>query len=369
VPGESFLEILDAAEDHQEMSLVSSRHESGAAFMAGADAKLSEVPAVAMATRGVGASNLAIGVHTAHQDSTPMLVLLGQVESSSLGREAFQEVDLTAFYSPVTKWAATVPRADRLPEFVARGLRIATSSRPGPVMFAIPSDLLGEDIPEQLVGDAAAPPPLRLAPDPAEARSVARRLAEARNPVLISGGGAYGAREALIAFAETFSLGVYTAFRRQDTFPNEHPQYLGHLTLGTPPENLEAMEQADLVLVVGCRLSEVTTQGYRLPKAGCAVIQIDIDPEEIGAVVPVERGIVADARTALTAIVEQVSSPPARAWSAAHQAYLESSSIPPGRTKTGIDPAQVISAMRQVLPEDATMANDAGNFSTFLHRY
>jgi acetolactate synthase-1/2/3 large subunit len=147
VPGESFLEILDAIERYPEMSLVSTRHESGAAYMAEADAKLTGVPAVAMATRGVGASNLAIGVHTARQDSTPMLVLLGQVETASLGREAFQEVDLTAFYSPITKWAAMVPRADRLPEFVARSLLIATSGRPGPVMLAVPSDLLSESIP------------------------------------------------------------------------------------------------------------------------------------------------------------------------------------------------------------------------------
>src|SRR5918992_1979259 len=148
VPGESFLEILDAVEQHAGLSLISTRHESGASFMAEADAKLTGVPAVAMATRGVGASNLAIGVHTARQDSTPMVVLLGQVETPFLGREAFQEVDLAAFYAPITKWAATVHRADRLAEFVARALRIATSGRPGPVMLALPADILGERVPD-----------------------------------------------------------------------------------------------------------------------------------------------------------------------------------------------------------------------------
>src|SRR3990170_4442172 len=147
VPGESFLEILDAAEEHPDLSLISTRHESGASFMAEAEGKLTGTPAVAMATRGVGASNLAIGVHTAMQDSTPMVVLLGQVETHFLGREAFQEVDLAAFYSPITKWAATVNRADRLAEFVERGLRIATSGRPGPVMLALPADILAEDVP------------------------------------------------------------------------------------------------------------------------------------------------------------------------------------------------------------------------------
>src|SRR5919202_6747233 len=158
VPGESFLEILDAAEEHPDLSLISTRHESGASFMAEADGKLTGVPAVAMATRGVGASNLAIGVHTARQDSTPMLVLLGQVETTFLGREAFQEVDLPAFYAPITKWAATVNRSNRVAEFVARALRIATSGRPGPVMLALPADVLGEQVPD--------PPDAGMQPEP-----------------------------------------------------------------------------------------------------------------------------------------------------------------------------------------------------------
>src|ERR687897_1702821 len=158
VPGESFLEILDAAEEHPDLSLVSTRHESGASFMAEAEGKLTGRPGVAMATRGVGASNLAIGVHTARQDSTPMLVLLGQVETDFLGREAFQEVDLPAFYTPITKWSATVNRADRLAEFVARGLRVATSGRHGPVMLALPADVLGEQVPEDPGVGTQTPP-------------------------------------------------------------------------------------------------------------------------------------------------------------------------------------------------------------------
>ena len=368
VPGESFLEILDAVEQHPELSLVSTRHESGAAFMAEAEAKLTGVPAVAMATRGVGASNLAIGVHTARQDSTPMLVLLGQVETPFLGREAFQEVDLAAFYAPITKWAATLHRADRVAEFVEKGLRIATSGRPGPVMLALPSDLLGEEIPVRPDTKVFRPP--RPAPQPEEVRVVARRLSEARRPVVIAGGGAGDAREGLISFAETFDTGVYAAFRRQDVFPNEHPHYLGHLTLGTPPETLEALEGADLVLVLGSRLDEVTTQGYELPRPDQAVIQVDLDPDEIGTVVPVEHGVVADVRAALSALVAQYpSTRSARDWSAAHRAYLDSSSIPDDRATSGIDPARVVAALREVLPEDAIMANDAGNFSAFLHRY
>jgi acetolactate synthase-1/2/3 large subunit len=368
VPGESFLEILDAAERHPELALVSTRHESGASFMAEADAKLTGMPAVAMATRGVGASNLAIGVHTAMQDSSPMLVLLGQVETDFLGREAFQEVDLPAFYAPITKWSATVNRPDRLAEFVARGLRIATSGRPGPVMLALPADMLGEE--------AAADPDARVqtspvaGPEPEQVRAVVRRLAAARRPVVIAGGGARGAREALISFAETFGAGVYASFRRQDVFPNEHPNYLGHLTLGTPPETLKALEEADLVLVIGCRLSEVTTQSYSLPRGDHEVIQVDADSDEVGATVPVEIGMVSDARSALAAFnAHAPSEPSSRDWAEAHGAYLDSSIIPEARSSRGIDPSQVVEAMLETLPADALLTNDAGNFSIFIHRY
>jgi acetolactate synthase I/II/III large subunit len=368
VPGESFLEILDAAEEHPALSLISTRHESGAAFMAEADGKLTGRPAVAMATRGVGASNLAIGVHTAKQDSTPLLVLLGQVETDFLGREAFQEVDLKAFYAPITKWAATVHRADRLAEFVARALRIATSGRPGPVMLALPADVLGEQVADD--PGINVPPPPRPAPTPEDLRSVAERLAAARRPVVIAGGGAQGAREALISFAEVWNLGVYAAFRRQDVFPNEHPNYLGHLTLGTTPETLETLETADLVLVVGCRLSEVTTQSYALPRVDQTVIQIDIDPNEVGATVPVEVAVVSDTGTALISLSGLAPTPPpARDWADGHRAYLDSSTIPPDRATEGIDPARVVGAMREALPEDALLTNDAGNFSIFIHRY
>ena len=246
VPGESFLEVLDAVEQHPALSLVSTRHESGASFMAEADAKLTGVPAVAMATRGVGASNLAIGVHTALHDSTPMVVLLGHVERHFLGREAFQEVDLGAFYAPITKWAATVNRAERLAEYVERGLRIATSGRPGPVMLALPADILAEEVPYPPSTDPLPAP--RPAPNSEEVHYISRLLEKARSPVAIAGEGAGGAHQELISFAEAFGVGVYAAFRRQDVFPNDHPLYLGHLTLGTPPETLRALEAADLAL-------------------------------------------------------------------------------------------------------------------------
>jgi acetolactate synthase-1/2/3 large subunit len=367
VPGESFLEILDAAERRPDTALVSTRHESGASFMAEADAKVTGLPAVAMATRGVGASNLAIGVHTAMQDSTPMVVLLGQVETDYLGREAFQEVDLPAFYGPITKWAATVHRADRLPEFVARAVRVATSGRPGPVMLALPADVLAEEVEEK--GSRLSEDRPRSAPDPADVGDVARKLVAAKRPVVIAGGGARHAREALVRFAEAFGAGVFASFRRQDVFPNGHPLYLGHLTLATAPEILRPLEEADLVVVVGCRLGEVTTQTYRLPRGGQAVVQIDADPDAVGATVPVERGLVSDAGAALEALIAHAPKAIERDWTAARGAYLEFSEVPAGRSEAGIDPAQVVGALAKVLPGDAVLANDAGNFSVFLHRY
>jgi acetolactate synthase-1/2/3 large subunit len=254
-------------------------------------------------------------------------------------------------------------------EFVERGLHVATSGRPGPVMLALPADLLGEGVlaPDERGGAAH---PVRPLPSAEEVRGIARRLAEARRPVVIAGEGARDAREELVAFAEAFSVGVYAAFRRQDVFPNEHPLYLGHLTLATPPDTLRELEEADLVFVVGCRLDEVTTQSYKLPRRDQAVIQVDVDPGEIGAAFPVEHGFVADSRAALISLVAQApSSKPARDWTAAHRACLDSSSIPASRTADGIDPSQVIASFREVLPEDVLFTNDAGNFSGFLHRY
>lgn len=338
VPGESFLELLDAVEAHPDLSLVSARHESGAAFMAEADAKLTGVPAVAMATRGVGASNLAIGVHTARQDSTPMLVLLGQVETSFLGREAFQEVNLPNFYAGITKWSATVHRADRLAEFVARGLRIATSGRPGPVMLAVPADLLSEEVPV-LDGKAEVATLLDSIPSDEKVGEIARRIVGARYPVLIVGGGVRDARKELIDFAEAYNVGVYTGFRRQDAFPNDHPHYLGHLALGTPPSMLKALEEADLIFVLGCRLGEITAQSYTVPRIDQAVIQVDVEPSEVGAVVPVECGIVADTRGTLTALnAGAPTACPERDWDEAHRTFLDFVRIPPNsRAAEGLE--------------------------------
>ncbi|GAA1985020.1 thiamine pyrophosphate-binding protein [Nocardiopsis rhodophaea] len=374
VPGESFLELTDAIEQRANMRLVSTRHESGASFMAEAEAKLTGMPAVAAATRGPGASNLAVGVHTARQDSTPMIVFLGQVETEHLGREAFQEVDLTAFYSPITKWTTTVTRADRLPEVTARAIRVATSGRPGPVAVAVPGDLFGQRVepPTGLPGGIPPRPPL----GDDERDRLATWLAGAQRPVIIAGGGARGAREALVRVAERFHAGVYAGWRRQDVFPNDHPLYLGHLGLGCDDAVLEPLREADAVLVVGSRLSEVTTQGYRFPAPTARgvespVAQIDIDPDQIGVVTGVWLGVVAEARRALESLADAPVTAPYRDFAPAHSTWLATATPPAGvadHPGDRLHPWAVVEGMRRVLPEDSVICNDAGNFAAFLQR-
>ncbi|GHD15346.1 thiamine pyrophosphate-dependent enzyme [Nocardiopsis kunsanensis] len=369
VPGESFLELADEIDQHGSMELVSTRHENGAGFMAEAEGKLTGVPAVAAATRGPGASNLAVGVHTAHQDSTPMIVFLGQAETDRLGREAFQEVDLTAFYAPITKWSTTVHRADRLAEVTAEAIRVATSGRPGPVAIAVPGDLFGEQVPAP--PERSAHGPVRPSLSEQERDRLATWLTRAVRPVIVAGGGARWAREELVRVAERFSAGVYSSWRRQDVFPNDHPLYLGHLGLGSAASTLEALREADAVLVVGSRLSETTTQGYRLPAPEARVAQIDADPRQVGAGTDLWFGAVADARAALSSLTGSNLPSSYRDWSAARRTWVDSTRPPRAveqHTGPGLHPWSVVEGMRRALPEETLLTNDAGNFAAFLHR-
>jgi acetolactate synthase-1/2/3 large subunit len=370
VPGESFLELMDEVESRPGLTLISTRHESGAAFMAEADAKVTGRPAVAMATRAVGAANLSIGVHTARQDSTPMLVLLGQVETDHLGKESFQEVDLPTFFGELCVYGATVHRADRAAETVARALRTSEGSRPGPAVVAFPADVL------QGPGRPVAPPTQHTAPVASDA-DVARAfdlLASADRPVMIVGEGAVDAHADLTALAEAFGIGVYAAFRRQDAFPNDHPHYLGHLTLGTPAEILDPLTSADVVLVLGNRLDEITTQAFTLPSPRSRVIQVDRASENLGKIVNPELGIhatpapFARALTDLARIRRHVGE---FSWAAAHSTYLQFSdpAVLARSTAQGIHPADVMARLQHHLPADTIVTNDAGNFSVFGHRY
>ena len=297
VPGESYLEVLDAIEQHPGAQLISTRHESGASFAAEADAKVSGQPAVAMATRAVGAANLSIGVHTAYQDSTPMIVLVGQATTGNLGREAFQEVDLPDFFRQITKHAITVHDPNRIAEYTARAVRIATSGRPGPVLLALPEDVLAVDTDPEVAGWAAPQAARRVClgcPSAEQTTRVSSLLSAAERPVFIVGEACRGYEDDLPFLAEHYGAGVYTAFRRQDLFPSMHPNFLGHLGLEATPQIRQALDHADVVLALGTRLDEITSGGYSQPKPSSTVIQVYPSDQEIGRSVPVDLGIVAD---------------------------------------------------------------------------
>ncbi len=372
VPGESFLEVLDAAAFDPRTRLISTRHESGASFMAEATAKLTGVPAVAMATRAVGAANLAIGVHTAYHDSTPMIALIGQVDRAARGRDGFQEIDLSAFYRPFTKWQACLENPAQARALAYRAFVAATSGRPGPVVIELPADVLRELSDE---GQPDEPPvfvPAASAPPSAVVEQLRTRLAAARRPVAIVGGGAQGATVELVRLASAYGMGIYSAFRRQDVFPNNDKHYLGHLTLGTSPTLLKALRDADLVLVLGSRLSEVTSQNYTLPLPSADVIHVDIEPRSLGTAVVPSLAIPGDVRATVQALLDHPGepAPDSRHWAPARAVYEKESTVP-AESGDGnlIHPAEVIAAMAKALPADAIIANDAGNFSIFLHRY
>lgn len=363
VPGESFLEVLDAVERHPSAQLLSTRHESGAAFMAEADAKLRGVPAVAMATRAVGAANLAIGVHTASHDSTPMVVLVGDVETDIRGRDAFQEIDLCSFFRPIAKWVEVLDRADRAQEVMRRAIWKAKSGRPGPAVLILPSDVLGCPAGDGRV--AALPPAPRCDLASADREEIRSRLERSRAPVVIAGGGCRD-QDALIAFAESWGAGVCTAFRRQDVFPNTHPLYLGHLGLGAPEYLMSALRHSDLVIVVGSRLSEVTTQRYTLPLSN--VVHIDIDPGVLAADSIADLVAMSDAGLALRAL-RRDGEPRAAGFAAEHAEYLtwsDAGTVDEPGLRSARD---VVACMAAELPRDVVITNDAGNFAAFLHRY
>ncbi|MFN8079769.1 MAG: thiamine pyrophosphate-binding protein [Kineosporiaceae bacterium] len=371
VPGESFLEVLDAVEQTPGLQLISTRHESGAAFMAEAEGKLTGRPAVAMGTRAVGAANLMIGVQTAWEDATPMIVLCGQVDSASLGRNAFQEVDLPTFFGPVSVHGETLHDPARAGEAAARAHWAATTARPGPAVLALPADVLAGQVPDA----ARELTPGRRAlvgPDPTAAAEIAALLRGARRPVMILGQGAQGPQgvwEAVHDLAEHYGLGVYTAFRRQDAFRNDHPHYLGHLTLRTAPELVRPLQRADVVLALGTRLGDTTSQDFALPGPGAAVIHVDLDPRALRAPVTLAWSVRADVEAFARALLA-LPATPVRNWSAEHQVYLTGSTVPDlASSPGGVHPAAVIGALARHLPSDVVVTNDAGNFSVFAHRY
>ena len=374
VPGESFLPVLDALHGPSAIDVVTCRQEGGAAFMACADGAMTGRPGVAFVTRGPGATNASIGVHTAMQDSQPMVLFVGDVARPMRGREGFQEIDFPAFFAPIAKWAARVDDADRLPEYIARAFAIAIAGRPGPVVLALPEDMLSD------ATDARPRPRVEKPPQPPcpdAIQTMLALIADAAEPVAIVGGAGWNAkaREHFTLFAERLGLPVATAFRRQDAIRPSSRVHAGNLGYGPNPKLVERVLRADLVLAVGARLGEATTNGYTVPPIRAdgerTLIHIHPDPAELNSVYPADLAICADpAEFAESAALFDASEAlPFDVGAEAHAEWEAWSDWSPPADPPALDLARAVVRMRETLPADAIVCNGAGNFAGWFHRY
>ncbi|ANN72511.1 thiamine pyrophosphate-binding protein [Bordetella bronchialis] len=374
VPGESFLAAIDAFHDARDaIRLVVCRQEGGAAHMAEAHGKLTGKPGICFVTRGPGATNASIGVHTARQDSTPLILFIGQVARDCLGREAWQEIDYRHMYGHIAKWVDQIDSAARIPEYINRAFHVATSGRPGPVVLALPEDMLAES------ATVADSPPFRRAqacPSAEAMGEMRERLARARRPLAILGGGGWTrqASEDLANFATAYDLPVACAFRRQDLLDNRHANYVGEAGLGMDPRLAQRIKDADLILAIGARLGETTTNGYTLldvPRPAQTLVHIHADAEELGHVyhADVIMNAAMPAFAAAAAALPAPASPaPWRDWTRqAREDYLDN--LRPGPMPGPVDMGQVMVFLREQLPPDTIVTNGAGNYTLWVQRF
>ncbi len=373
VPGESYLAVLDALHDAaNQIKLITCRQEGGAAYMAEAYGKLTGKPGICMVTRGPGATNASVGLHTAFQDSTPMILFIGQVARDQEEREAFQEVDFRRMFGPLTKWTAQIEDARRIPEIVSQAFHRAMNGRPGPVAIALPEDMLTDSVD---VPDARHYVVARGNPSAAQMSELRERLAKAKRPLAILGGGGWDAQAVadFSAFAKAMNIPVGTSFRCQDLIDNDHPCYAGDVGIGLNPKLAERVKNADLLLVVGARLGEMTTSGYTLlevPVPKQALIHVHPSPEELGrvyqSVLPINSGM-----AGFAAMAKALAPVDHAAWdaetTAAHAEYLawQKHSANAGAVQMG----EVMAYLRDKLPADAILTNGAGNYASWLHRF
>lgn len=373
VPGESFLAALDALHDaRQDIRLVVCRQEGGAAHMAEAHGKLTGRPGVCFVTRGPGATNASIGIHTARQDSTPLIVFVGQVARDAMGREAWQEIDYRHMFGHIAKWVDQIDSAARIPEYVSRAFHVATSGRPGPVVLALPEDMLQER------AEAADCPPYRraqAAPLPADMQQLAAMIDRAERPLMLLGGGGWTHRasEDIAAFAARFDLPVACAFRRQDLIDNCCDHYVGEAGLGMDPRLAGRIRQADLIIAVGPRLGETTTGGYALldiPRPAQSLAHVHADPEELGRVYRPDLAINAGMEP-FAAAAQALPAPSAVGWGTwtrqARADYLDN--LRPGDMPGPVDLGKIMAFLRERLPSDAIVSNGAGNYTLWVQRF
>jgi acetolactate synthase I/II/III large subunit len=368
VPGESYLAVLDALRDSG-IDVLVCRQEGGAAIMAEAAGKLTGRPGICFVTRGPGATNAAAGVHIARQDSTPMILFVGQIARRMRDREAFQEIDYRQMFGGVAKWAVEIDDAARIPEILGRAFRVAMQGRPGPVVVALPEDMLDDVV---SVTDAPHVVPAAPAPSADDAERLRAMLAEARRPVALLGGSRWtpGAVAALAAWAELHDVPVAVTFRRAQLFPADHPNFAGELGIGPNPALLARIREADLLLLVGGRLSEMPAQSYGLlgiPNPGLPLVHVHPDAAELGRVYQPALAIEAAPETFCAALPDVAATGRGRAAEAhaAYRAWSETPEPKPGAFQYGA----AITWLRERLPRDAVICNGAGNFATWIHRY
>jgi len=373
VPGESFLALLDGLHDHRDrIELVTCRHESGAANMADAHGKLTGQPGIVAVTRGPGATNASNGVHTAFQDSTPMILLIGQVATTMTDREAFQEIDYRRMFGQMAKWVAQIDRVERIPEYISRAWALAQSGRPGPVVLALPEDVLSghASVPDAAPVDAARP-----APTPAAMDRLGAMLAASERPMMLVGGPGWSADVArqAEAVAARFDLPVATSFRCQDYVDNDHPNYAGAVGIASLPSLVDRIRnQVDLLINLGSRLGEMTTQGYGLidlPVPQMPFVHVHPGADELGHVYAPTLSV-PSAPGAFLAAMQGIAPPPKnrRDWTGsfhpALQAYRRPTDVP-GPVNMG----RVVQHMSRTLPDDTIFTNGAGNYTVWLHRF
>lgn len=371
VPGESFLAALDGLHESGIENIVC-RHEGGAVMMAEAHAKLTGQPGVAFVTRGPGATNGSAGIHVAQQDSTPLVLFVGQIDNRHRDREAFQEVNYRAFFAPLAKWAAEVDQTDRLPEYISRAFHVAQSGRPGPVVLALPENMLSA---RADVADIPAVAPMPPAVCGAQIDAVLDKLCQAKRPLVIAGGSVWSADAAkdLAAFGARFQLPICATFRRMDRMDNRHPNYAGDLSVGMNPKLAQRLQQADCLLVIGSRLGDIATGSYAHvdPAApGKTIIHIHPDPDELGRVFRPDLGLAAPAVDVLARLARRdpPDHPDWADWTRSARAdYM--AWITPRETPGAVKLEQIFCALSDLLPDDAIVTNGAGNYAAFLHRY
>jgi len=373
VPGESFLAVLDGFYARQDdIRFIICRQEGGAANMADAYGKLTGKPGICMVTRGPGATNASIGVHTAFQDSTPMILFIGQVGGDFVDREAFQEIDYRQMFRPVAKWAAQIDRAERIPEYVSHAFHVATSGRPGPVVLALPEDMLSASA---SVADAGPYQRVQAAPSPHDIERLTGLLETAERPVVVLGGSGWDpkALSDIRRFAEAWQLPVGCAFRFQDLFDNAHPQYMGDVGIGINPKLAARIRDADVVLAIGPRLGEMTTSGYTLltaPVPKQKLVHVHAGAEELGRVYQGELLINASMPRFAEAVAATSPAKPVRWIERTRQANADYAENRIAQPMPGtFDMTRMVFTCMELLPDDAILTNGAGNYASWVHRF